>query len=247
MLLTGKWRDYYDSVARTTGVDKQVVYHREMRQFDSLPPTFAALERELTSNSSLINSSLLQREGRVGPRSTIATLAPMLVGFCGKVYPWYYYEVPKDKADRQVLPEAYTGYSDNADFFREQIRSIRAAPSRMPRRSRFDRLVERVESKSDWLPLFNEVEAPVWIMHQRTHRRGRDEIVVTVNPCLEEIEFYRLIDPYTAFQELYQFVGGVLNQPERETVDVSDKQLAEAKGFDKWSFRKLPTKRKQRK
>jgi hypothetical protein len=60
---------------------------------------------------------------------------------------------------------------------------------------------------------------------------------------LKDFEFYRKIDTYTAFQELAMFWGG-LAQPNRPIPDVTDKDMVTAKGFNKWSFRKEPTKKK---
>lgn len=58
---------------------------------------------------------------------------------------------------------------------------------------------------------------------------------------LKELEFYRLFEPFTAFQELAMYFGNIA-QPNRPIPTVSDKDLAEAKGFNKHSFRKDPQK-----
>jgi hypothetical protein len=49
-----------------------------------------------------------------------------------------------------------------------------------------------------------------------------------------------------AFQEISMFLGS-LNLGEDKTVQIEDKYLAQEKGFDCHSFRKSPSKRKQKK
>jgi hypothetical protein len=62
------------------------------------------------------------------------------------------------------------------------------------------------------------------------------------NACLKDLEFFRIVDPYTAFQEIAMFLGG-LAVPLKPIPHVDDKTMVEAKGFDKkWSFRKEPQK-----
>lgn len=61
------------------------------------------------------------------------------------------------------------------------------------------------------------------------------------NACLKDVDFFRVFDPFTAFQELSMYYGGVLVHPNRPIPDVSDEDMVEVKGFDKkWSFRKPP-------
>jgi hypothetical protein len=65
----------------------------------------------------------------------------------------------------------------------------------------------------------------------------KNEQFYKVNPCLKDIEFQRVLDPFTAYQELDQWISGVLGQnPEPD--EVSDKVKIQQHGFDSWSFRK---------
>lgn len=57
---------------------------------------------------------------------------------------------------------------------------------------------------------------------------------------LADIEFYRVIDAYTMFQELEMYIGGVLPRPGAMTATIADKDRIVQHGFDKWSFRKPP-------
>ena len=56
------------------------------------------------------------------------------------------------------------------------------------------------------------------------------------------IDFYldfwgTVVDPYTAFQEIAMFLGGMA-MPLKPIPHLSDEIIAASKGFDKYSFRK---------
>lgn len=68
-------------------------------------------------------------------------------------------------------------------------------------------------------------------------RNGLDEM--EVNPAtLKNIGFAKALDPWTAFQELGMWIGGVLGGVSPQIVTITDDQvLAENHGYDKHSFR----------
>lgn len=75
----------------------------------------------------------------------------------------------------------------------------------------------------------------------------RYNMLITINPVLEEIGFYRIEDAYSAYQEIEMFMGGVVAQKENEVVQIEDKYIAAGKGYDCYSFRKEPTKKSRKK
>lgn len=66
--------------------------------------------------------------------------------------------------------------------------------------------------------------------------------VIIKNPILKEFDFQKIVNPYEAMQEIEMYIGrlAVNNVPKMPVG--SDKVIAESKGFDKWSFRKMPEK-----
>lgn len=64
-------------------------------------------------------------------------------------------------------------------------------------------------------------------------------------PSLGDMQFAKTVDPFTAFQEISMWVGGVLPHPGPNMVEITDDKVKIAKhGFDVvGSFRKGPTKR----
>lgn len=129
------------------------------------------------------------------------------------------------------------------------------------RRNPFDALARhgRVMPKIDVLDMHRAVNSPVFchagIIDE--HRQveaddiGLTEIgllkkeCVLVNPRLASIEFWKKHDAFDAFQMVERFLSNELAPKDvRMDAPIPDKINAESHGFDKFSFRKQPTKRK---
>ena len=95
--------------------------------------------------------------------------------------------------------------------------------------------------KNSFAEMFPKNEMPNLCRHGRAQRRWRwkTQAKIVYNACLKDLEFFRLFDTYTAFQEISMFLGG-LAVPLKEIPHVPDKIMVGAKGFDQWSFRKPP-------
>jgi len=65
----------------------------------------------------------------------------------------------------------------------------------------------------------------------------------TLLPQLKQYKFAKAVAPMQAFQEISMFLGQ-LNLGEDNTVTIDDRYLAQGKGFDCYSFKKMPSKRK---
>lgn len=62
-----------------------------------------------------------------------------------------------------------------------------------------------------------------------------------LNPRLADIGFQRLVDPYTCFQAISQFIEGVVPAQQMPMVAISDASQVRKKGFDpKYGFRTRP-------
>jgi hypothetical protein len=58
---------------------------------------------------------------------------------------------------------------------------------------------------------------------------------------LKNIGFMKVMDPFTLFQEIEMWIGGVLPGAGNPMVEITDQKIKVAKhGFDEWSFRKKP-------
>ena len=60
---------------------------------------------------------------------------------------------------------------------------------------------------------------------------------------LKEFQMFRVMDAFSMFQLISGWVGGVLPRNPNPMVEITDDKIKSHKhGFDKWSFRKLPSK-----
>jgi hypothetical protein len=91
--------------------------------------------------------------------------------------------------------------------------------------------------------LFQELNVPVFLIE----RNSLNSLVLFKNPNLKSFSFQKAVPPAQAFQEIYQYLAGVLGNIEKETVKVSDKVKLQQKGFDKNSFKTMKGDKKPRK
>lgn len=162
-----------------------------------------------------------------------ASLQSVAVAFCGRVYrgaigTWDYgkpeFMWSEEKALEWVQQKKKVGLVVSGRWSERKKVSLAEyfAPADAPEAFR-DYMINNkfsilVEHQSDW---------------------KREEKRFLVNPfTLKQIGFAKALDPYTAFQELSMWIGGILGGNSPETVTITnDKVLAESHGFDKFSFR----------
>ena len=79
----------------------------------------------------------------------------------------------------------------------------------------------------------------------REHEPERYRVRFTLNPCLAELGFERVIPPFDAYQKLESYLFNELAEQNDPPVEISDDIRRDSHGFDKHSFRKDPTKRRR--
>ena len=100
------------------------------------------------------------------------------------------------------------------------------------------------EQKTDsLLELFHKHQTPLFLIS--TIKDSNKKQKLTINPSLMAFDFHRIKDTYTAYQDIFQYVAGTLNKKENEMVEISNADKIHKHGFDKFSFRKLPAKKKK--
>lgn len=212
-------RDYYDS-ALSLGIDPTIVMVREKSK--SVPV------KE-------VGDSLLGVEMRLLPSNT--TIENVSVVFCGKLY-------------RGALASHTHNFGIKQNFWNAAKLREFAAEEKNGKvgiwRSWYRRSKEKAPTIEDY---FTPVEAPenvrkymidhkIAILIER-ETKGNEEAVFEVNPIgLKQLGFAKALDPYTAFQELSMWIGGILGGTSPEMVRITDdKVLIENHGYDKHSFR----------
>jgi len=237
MYIISKKKDYYDGVVGTTGIDKTVVYNREIEIIEDnskFPKEFNPHNMFYKrSKRHLVNGGYYDCE----LESIYHQNSMFIVGFCGKLYiGWKFYR--EEKVQPFGIRNLETHITYDRDFIKKNLK---------PNNWR-DKLMDDLNfiDTYDSMHIFRHLKVPIFLYdedYKRTsidNRAPRRKSVFIINPILGDYEFYKIFESFTAFQEVHMFMGGVLGSGEKEIVEVADKYKIGQHGFDKWSFRKEP-------
>lgn len=209
------FHDYYDGV-QSMGQDQTLIYHRVKKDVKS--PIIKHVEY-ITCPAWYITKEVEK----------------LVIGFCGRVYPLVVFN---DKYFCYSLEEVDTYFAEKYDqkdlqSYKEKWRGDFHYDLR---RQRFYDLFEYY-SQYD-LGRIREIQegerSPIFVVKKGVSPRG---VILTHNDRLTNYGFQRIFDPYTAYQEIAMFLGN-LASPERPIPEIDNDILLEAKGFNKFSFRK---------
>jgi hypothetical protein len=247
MLIISKKKDYYDGVVGTMGIDKTIVYDRQIIEFEdkNIPELFYkkfyglyGMKRDKNHPFYKLTYHHIKKEYQ----KKYPHFSYFIIGFCGKIYVgWKLYsegknyynefnplitEITYDFDYMKTLSEPKGWIGDNFEDDVKYIKNYNA------------------------LDLFRELKTPVFVYDNDYDRKSLDKYwhhdnhKFIVNPLLKNYEFYKIFDTFQTFQEIQMFLSGVLGAGEKEIIEVADKYKITQHGFDyKWSFRREPTKK----
>lgn len=168
-----------------------------------------------------------QNHYSLGPKNDVLNY----IGFAGKIYPFIY--------DYISLKESLGGQCKYYYSYEEWKDARGTGKVRNWTRGRFEEYSKYgIQQDYDkWQAGINQKEPSVtkWFDKAPVFVYYRTEVIL--NPCLRPLEFFRVLDPYTAYQELFMYLSN-LARPLKPIPEIDDKTMAEAKGFNKFSFRK---------
>lgn len=253
MRIISSFDDYYDPI-QSVAMDPKLIYKRETKEvsLESIPHDNTMSQLRHVGHSSVYNKHEYKEY-----RNFNFSVNPFWVAFCGRIY---YGGTFFFSFNTRTLSDHENGGTHGKTFYdpdalkdhweyltgkkynridRDILRHIRSGLAT------FEDLTEAMKNNGTdkfWNDLaFNEIK----IATGRFKRKdGRPSQLFELDSKLSDFEFYQVFDTWSAFQELAQWIGGVIPESSNETVYIKDKDLASAKGFDKWSFRKLPEKKK---
>lgn len=214
MRIISKFKDYYDTAA-AYGIDKEILYIRESKKI-TLP--------EIQDIKIRLNSYIDGYE-----------VEKRVVGFCGDLHMLMVLHPTIGTSYRRDLTR-----SPVYCYTKEDLMKYYDIPKKhVFWRKRLDMFFETKQFDNQLKELFQKLKIPVFMTFVGDDRKT----YIDTAPILKDVEFYRVKDSATAFQDIFQYVAGVLGSPEREMIQISDKDKLHKKGFDKWSFKKLPSKK----
>lgn len=237
MRIRSPFRDYYDGV-QSCGQDQTLVYLRLPKDL----PTWPAFKHcPAATNSYTVRNRISNKE------MFTFDVWVYQVGFCGKVYPVLLLE----REDKVACFNA----SQVDDYVRERFSEEDYESFCLKRRDRlyfksgwpmhkhksdFEKYFDEARQEEDkFLEFFIANRCPLflatdWDGLKNPYAKTRH---CTINASLKDVQFYRLFEPYQAYQEIAMFLGNMA-EPRKPIPHISDEVMAEAKGFDKHSFRK---------
>jgi len=236
MRIISSFKDYYDK-GSVYGIDKERIYVRETKDVCQMAPGNNGEEFEV-------------------------------IGFCGKIYPivnysdlLYYpakdyvlygnealnytfietdsYNHSECKGYKKIKIDARDGKKAskyNKDFFKKYT---------LPRRVNAFNDLEKSEKL---LKLFLAYKVPIFYIGTKFTEKYGFSSKLIINPRLEDFAFYKVMNTVQAFQEIFMFIGSELAQSTQSKVPVgNDEVIGNSKGFDRYSFRNINTKKKPKK
>lgn len=265
MRIVDRRKDYYDGV-QGMGQDMSLSFIRspKVERFDPENGTKTGLKPWCFPRL----GPSYHASYRYGRNYTIG-IQDNVVGFCGKVYPalrlwnpehpdkcvWVHSLEAFDQAVQDLdfdeqLVETYME-SRHVNYTRQWQRRLSSVGGSFPYRKHVAKLYFGVEDGNEGFmkhrdrheKLFIENLTPVFVATYQPGW-GSDGHRIEYNALLRPVEFFRVFDPYRAYQEISMYMGNMAF-PNRPIPHISDEVMAEAKGFDKFSFRKDKSKPKK--
>lgn len=250
MYIISKFKDYYD-IGSGLGIDKTNVYKRveealTLNDINNEHPDLNAFEspghrRIYYSRLNYFKPYIKNYTSRTSRRVYMYSdwlFKKHIIAVCGKLYSVLLFTEESTSSSKCHIFHNYDQVKEHL------IKNGKSVPKKDSFKGKnfclFDRLFINNEVLESDINIFYKTP----ILSYTLSSRYDESIKLTLNPELNKFEFYRVLDPYTMFQEVSMYNSGVLTNTEDNMVQISDEDKKFAKGFDDYSFKKLPTKRK---
>jgi len=233
MKIISKFRDCYDSVL-AMGREESIVYVRHTTEID-INENFNYLDKLYRD---VPDSHVQYKDNGCYYQSTFD---PIFFFICGKIYIVYRY-VDGHKNLNDIL---YTSDEviDKANEVINKVNDFKSFGRIIYFSKRNLKIAFDKYNGSMYNPLNIKYKTPVIVSYKE--KENKDSIKLISNPKLFEYNFLKMIDPYTLFQEIQMYVGGVLGNNEPNIIEVSDDVKIASHGYNKWSFRNTPKKKRR--
>lgn len=214
MYIISNFKDVYDGVAHTKGIDKTIVYERYS---ENIPLNNNDL-KYYNLNKSHYTSFSYYNTNRIN-----LSFVPFLIGFCGKIYIAATKEMLNEKNEKFIT---YTyDWDEILDMYKKDNWHSKESIA----------FLTELKNSARIQDLFYKYKTPIFRIILNNHSDGK----FTINPCLKEYEFHKFMDVFTIFQEIEMYISGVIGVDTKPIVQISDKHKIIGHGFDfKYSFRK---------
>ena len=250
MRIISKFHDYYDGL--NDGSDQEHVWRRETSSFlvEQDDPFFFDRDWELSIYYQMAPLFVPNATPRYSKSGTFLRFdhdeyRRSLLFFCGQVFPlviladavcWTFEEfetqidLPNRPFNKQWERDRKSVYANARKMF-----SLDSLPARYT--------TLNLRHKCPVL-LLDIQEQDLGPTRERHNYQDLYRVRITLNPRLADLKFQRVVPPYETFQRIEMYLYNELAEQVDPPVEISDEQRRDAHGFDKFSFRKPPSKHK---
>jgi hypothetical protein len=257
MRIVSKQKDYYDCM-QAYGQEDDILYVRTPRVDKYERPDSSGLG-QVSRNWPFFSVGATGRYSAYYDSVGRMEIKNYAVGFCGVVYPCWRLTIKaehiaiKDAMEFcynlnhvDTFVEAHCTDKEKAYYYREPVykansnwRKYRHNRTRekplITQRAAFDYcLAVYKEKQPTFAQIFEREDCPIFVSERYVDFDGPQ---VTYNGNLSQVHFQRVFGPMEAYRELMRWFC-TKARPEKPIPAISDLDLAQAKGFNKFSFRK---------
>lgn len=245
MKIVSKFRDYYDS-AQGVGIDKTLVYVRKPRKL-KLSKAEDALIKGMRANAPRHDE---ERQGRWAKDYWTNIF---IVGFCGKIFPCVELNIisrstitTTEKITKLYI-YSYEEWVDTITTYniKELLEDIHSTRYWGNNKKGIMEFFNMGNKYSQFENIFLENKVPIFVSTGIKKLHDMNYSVVA-NCNLSSLGFYKKMDPFTAYQEVSMYVGGVIPKDTMDMIEISDQSRLEKRGFNECSFRKMPDTRRRK-
>jgi len=188
MRVISKFSDFYDC-GIAYGVDPKLVYERKTQHLEDCDPK--RMDRLTAAVPIRISSSYFPSK-REDIRECIVT--PCWLSFCGKRY--FFKRLAAQTTDHKIIYH-WIWNQEELYSLHNKYQTRHSWYQRRKNNNTYPVVDDNTQNIAHNSPAVLEI-------------LDRQCITVTVDPCLKEIGFSKMMDPYTAFQEISMFLAGPL-------------------------------------
>lgn len=250
--------DYYDT-ALAFGQDRDRVFQRntngEKTAFEALPDTLKVFTKNIIEKR--VHHGWWHGSSLSDKNDFRLEVYPFAIVFAGSLYHGCMCSLSKGFMNNVTGifydPDAVISWLVENDYDIETMDTTALCRDFLTEKRRKKKTpLERLRDNLDFIgadkPLHAEVigcliENNISILSVEPKGEERlTHITVGINGSnMKEFQLYKVLDAFSAFQKLSEWTGGILSAAENNMIKLSDKELAKKHGYDKWSFRKMPS------
>lgn len=169
-------------------------------------------------------------------------LYQITIGFAGQIYPCIKVTFNHSGYNDVNINQHFYNANDIINFVRQKppTRYYQKIHQSKWEDYRFDTFVVGVNKAFSNTNQYHQffAFAPIFSIYHRSSNWNRSSIVY--NTSLKKFSFEKILDPYTAYQNLRMYIEGMAQKP-KPIPEIDDETMQSIKGFDhKYSFRKEP-------